>query len=45
MPRGTDEGQILLNKDLTQASKWMGQQCDAEDNEYVSGVPLLLVLS
>jgi hypothetical protein len=33
LPRGTDEGQVLLNEDLTQASKWMGQQCDAEDHQ------------
>ncbi|MBS0243792.1 MAG: hypothetical protein JSS20_16580, partial [Proteobacteria bacterium] len=33
LPRGTDEGVIILNEDLTQASKWMADQCDAEDHE------------
>lgn len=33
LPRGTEEGEIVLNEDLTQASKWMASQCDAEDHE------------
>lgn len=33
LPRGTDEGQIIMNEALSQASRWMAQQCDAEDHE------------
>jgi hypothetical protein len=33
LPRGIDEGEIVLNEGLSQASKWMGQQCDAEDEQ------------
>lgn len=33
LPRGTEEGQILMNEDLNQASKWMSQGCDADDHQ------------
>lgn len=33
LPRGTEEGAIVKNELLGQASRWMADQCDAEDSE------------
>lgn len=32
-PRGTDEGDVIANELLNGTSKWMGQNCDAEDEQ------------
>lgn len=32
-PRGTDEGDIVANEYINGVSKWMGQNCDAEDEQ------------
>lgn len=32
-PRGTEEGDVIANEGLNGASKWMGQNCDAEDEQ------------
>jgi hypothetical protein len=33
IPRGTDQGDVQINEFLTQASQWMSDGCDAEDEE------------
>lgn len=33
LPMGLSEGEILMNENLTQTSRWMAEKCDAEDNE------------
>lgn len=32
-PRGTEEGDVVANEALNGCSKWMGQNCDAEDEQ------------
>ncbi|MCV0371727.1 hypothetical protein [Filomicrobium sp.] len=33
LPRGVEEGDIIANESLTQASQWMGDGCNAKRNE------------
>lgn len=33
LPRGTEEGDVIANEALTQASEWMGQECNAQTHE------------
>lgn len=33
IPRGTDGGDVQINEFLTQASQWMSDSCDAEDEQ------------
>lgn len=33
LPRGNEEGEVIANEELSAASEWMGQQCDAQQQE------------